>query len=156
MSKLLAVIRLRGSIKARKKVLDTLRMLGLTRVNHCVLVDENPSYAGMLREAKDMITWGEINRDTLVALIRKRGRLVGDERVTDDYVKEKTGFPSVDEFADAVLKGETSLRELPGLKKVFRLHPPRKGYRAIKRAVTDSGDLGYRGDGINELLSRMI
>lgn len=64
MSKL-AVIRIRGGIKARYAANKTLKMLNLTRVNHCVLVDDDPSTLGMLQEAKDYITWGEIKPERL-------------------------------------------------------------------------------------------
>ena len=152
----LAVVRVRGSVGARGEVLATLHALGLTRVNHCVLIDEAPSYRGMLERAKDMVTWGEIACDTIEALLRKRGRLEGGKRLTDEYVKANTPFPSIREFARAVDGGEVALEALPGLKKVFRLRPPRKGYRATKRPFKDYGDLGYRGERINELLGRMV
>ena len=43
-----------------------------------------------------------------------------------------------------------------GIKPIFRLHPPRKGYEGIKRPFTMKGALGNRGDKINNLLERMI
>jgi len=152
----LAVVRVRGDVGARQDVRDTLRMLGLTRVNHCVLIDDSPTYKGMLQRAKDMITWGEASRDALEALLRKRGRLVGDKRLSDEYVKSNTQFPSISEFAEAVHSGKAELSAVPGLKKVFRLRPPSKGYEATKRSFKDMGSLGYRGEKINELLARMI
>jgi len=51
----LAVVRLRGSIKARKEVVDTLRMMGLTRVNHCVLLSKGASEGGDAEEGQG--TW---------------------------------------------------------------------------------------------------
>jgi len=152
----LAVVRVRGDVGARQGVRDTLRMLGLTRVNHCVLIDDNPTYKGMLQRAKDMITWGEVSKDTLEALLRKRGRLVGDKRLSDEYVKSNTQFPSIGEFAEAVHLGKVELSAVPGLKKVFRLHPPSKGYEATKRPFRDMGSLGYRGEKIDDILIRMI
>lgn len=152
----LAVIRVRGGVNARADVKETMRMLGLTRVNHCVLIDGDPSHLGMLQKAKDMLTWGELKQDVLEKLLRKRGRLAGDERLTDEYIRSKTQFSSVGEFAAALCVGNAELNALPGLKKVFRLHPPRKGYRATKRPFRDMGDLGYRGERINELVLKMI
>lgn len=152
----LAVIRVRGGVKVRREVLDTMRMLGLTRVNHCVLVDDTPSFLGMLQKSKDMLTWGEIRPEVLEQLLRKRGRLVGDERLTDEEVRSRSSFSSIGEFAKAVYEGRADLKALPGLKKVFRLHPPRKGYKSTKRPFRDLGDLGYRGDRVNDLIIRMI
>jgi len=40
----------------------------------------------------------------------------------------------------------------------YRLHPPRKGYgkKGIKVAFRVGGSLGDRGDGINDLIARMV
>lgn len=151
-----AVIRVRGNVNVRRKVLETMRMLGLTRANHCVVIDDTPPHRGMLQTAKDMLTWGELKPEVLERLLRKRGRLVGDESLTDELVKSKTPFPSIGEFAGAVHACRAEFEMLPGLKKVFRLHPPRKGYKSTKRPFKDMGDLGYRGEQINELVLRMI
>jgi large subunit ribosomal protein L30 len=151
----LAVVRIRSGINANTDVRDTLDLLGLTRVNHCVVVDDSGSNAGMLQKAKDYITWGEIKSETLEHMMKKRGRLVGDKRLTDDDVKSKSGFQSIKELAEAIVSGKASFGSLPGLKKVFRLHPPRKGFRSTKRPFKDIGDLGYRGEKINELIVRM-
>ena len=151
----LAVVRVRGGIKARNVTNRTLKMLNLTRINHCVIVGDDPSTLGMLQETKDYITWGEIKPETLEHMLRKRGRLEGDKHLTDEIVKSQTEFSSIKELATAVCDGKTELKALTQLKKVFRLHPPRKGYRSTKRPVGDFGDLGYRGERINELIIRM-
>jgi len=151
-----AVIRVRGSVNVRRDVKETMRMLGLTRTNHCVVTDDTSTSRGMLQKAKDMLTWGEVEQKVLEQLIRKRGRLTGDKRLTDEFIKSQTQFQSLSEFAAAVHAGEAELGTLPGLKKVFRLHPPRKGYKKTKRPFKDFGDLGYRGGQINELVLRMI
>ena len=72
------VIRVRGTTGVIKNIADTLDMLRLNRISHAVIVEENPSYEGMLQKAKDYITWGEIDAETLAAIIAKRGRLPGN------------------------------------------------------------------------------
>ncbi|WP_297491009.1 50S ribosomal protein L30 [Thermococcus sp.] len=152
----LALIRLRSGIRARGEVRDTLAMLRLHRINHLVLVDDTPSYRGMIQKVKDYITWGEIDKETLAKLIRKRGRLIGNRPVTEDYIREKLGM-SVDEFAEKVVSGEAKLTDLPNIKPVFRLHPPRGGLKGTKkRSFKEGGALGYRGEKINDLIERML
>ncbi|AMQ19040.1 50S ribosomal protein L30 [Thermococcus peptonophilus] len=152
----LALIRLRSGIRARGEVRDTLAMLRLHRINHLVIVDDTPSYRGMIQKVKDYITWGEINKETLVKLLRKRGRLIGNRPITDDYVQEKLGV-TIEEFAEKVVNGEMKLRDLPNIKPVFRLHPPRGGLKGSKkRSFKEGGALGYRGEKINELIERML
>ncbi len=151
-----AVIRVRGTVNVRHDIKKTLQMLRLHRVNHCVIVEENETFKGMLQKAKDYITWGELDKDTLVELIKKRGRLVGDKPVDDEYIKSSTPYKSVEEFAEAILDGKIRYRDLPDIKPVFRLSPPRKGYEGIKRAYSVGGALGYRGKDINDLIKRMM
>ncbi len=154
--KRLAVIQIRGLINTPREVKDTLKMLHLTRTNHCVVIDDRPQYIGMLNKVAPWVTWGEINKETFSAMLKKRGRLVGDRKLTDEYVKENTKFKSIDEFADAFMKFEAELEDIPGLKPVFRLTPPSGGFKSTKRFVNEGGDRGYRGEAINDLIMRMI
>ncbi|HID60766.1 MAG TPA: 50S ribosomal protein L30 [Hadesarchaea archaeon] len=151
----LAVIRIRSGINVRETTKKTLNLLHLTRANHCVVVDDDSSTMGMLQVAKDYITWGEIKPETLEHLLRKRGRLHGNKRLTDDFVKSQTKFSTIKELAAATCTGDVGFEVIPSLKKIFRLRPPRKGYKSTKRPVNDFGDLGYRGEQINELIMRM-
>jgi large subunit ribosomal protein L30 len=84
-----AVIRLRGTVKARKEVDDTLRMLNLRRKMHCVLLKDGESMKGMLNAVKDYITWGEISDEILKQMILKRGRKEGEKRLTDKEAADK-------------------------------------------------------------------
>ena len=47
------VIRVRGTTGVIKNIADTLDMLRLNRISHAVLVEDTPSYNGMLQKAKD-------------------------------------------------------------------------------------------------------
>lgn len=152
----LAVVRVRGRVDVKKEVLDTLRMIGLTRPNHCTLIENNPSQEGMLRKGKEVITWGIIRPKVLRLLLQKRGRLEGDEPLTDEIVNSRSPYGSIQEFADSLCKENAKLSDVPGLKKVFRLHPPRKGYRSTRHPFSEGGALGDRGDNINDLILRMI
>lgn len=155
MRKLFAVIRIRGSVGVPKEVEDTLRMLRLVRKHHCVIIDDRPSYLGMLQKVKDYVTWGEIDADTLALLLERRGRLIGNRKLTNDHVR-KLGYDNIRVFAEAVIKGKASLTEIPSLKPVFRLAPPSGGFRgSIKKPYKAGGELGYRGFAINELIRRM-
>ncbi len=151
-----AVIRVRGGINVRKTINDTLKMLRLNRVNHCVIIPESPEYKGMLKKAKDYITWGEVEQKLLNELITARCKLIGDAPITDKYIKSNSKFKSIKQFSEEITKGKTKLSDLKSIKPVIRLHPPRKGYEGIKRAYTLGGALGYRGDKINDLIRRMI
>lgn len=152
---MIAAIRVRGRTGIKKDIADTMDMLRLTRINHAVLIEENPSYHGMLQKAKDYITWGEVDSQIVAKLLSKRGKLAGNIKITEDYIKENTDFSSVEELSKAVVDSGAKLED-SGVKPVFRLHPPRKGYEDIKKTFVESGSLGYRGDKIGDLIKKMI
>jgi large subunit ribosomal protein L30 len=151
---MIAAIRVRGTTGVKGEVADTMKMLRLNRINHVVILDENPSYQGMLQKAKDYITWGEIKEETLAKVISKRGRLPGNAKLTEEYLKENTPHKNIKDLTKAVFKGEKL--EDNGIKPIFRLHPPRKGYKNIKKAYNEDGSLGYRGENIEVLIKKML
>lgn len=137
---MIGVVRICGLIDVKPDIKRTLELLRLTRKNHCVVVKEDPKILGMLRKSKDYITWGKISSEALRELVAKRGRLPGDKRIPQD---------KVDEFAAAIESGRKT-----ELKPVFRLHPPRKGWKNTKAAYPD-GDLGQR-DSIDSVIRKML
>jgi large subunit ribosomal protein L30 len=151
-----AVIRVRGTINIKPDIKRTLQLLRLTRTNHCVLVGENPNIKGMLQVAKDYVTWGEINQDLLSNLIFNRGKLKGDKDLSEDYIKSATSHNSIEKLAKAIINNKIKYDEIPDIKPIFRLNPPKKGYKSIKRSFNNDGALGYRGKEINKLINRMI
>lgn len=155
-SKCLAVVRVRGTVNIRKDINDTLRMLHLVRNCHATLIDDRPSYLGMLEKVHNYVTWGEVSKEVIALLLRERGRLTGDRRITDEYAR-KLGFNSIDELAEAIHSLKIQFDKLPEIKPVFRLHPPSGGYGgSVKRSYKSGGVVGYMGEAINDLLKRMI
>jgi len=150
-----AIVQVRGIVKTRRDIKDTLAMLRLHHINHCVVVPDTPEYLGMIRKVKDFVAYGEVDAESLGTVLSTRGRLVGNRPLTDEYVKANSPYATITEFADAVAGGKAALRDLPGLKPVMRLHPPRKGHRTLKRTYQQGGALGYYGREINTLLYRM-
>ena len=158
MSELIAVIRVRGRTHIRYGIDDTLKLLNLTRKNHCTLILGDDGLRGMVGKAKDYITWGEVDEKTVAKLLKERGRVSGGKKLTDAYVKENSGYADINAFAKALSNGEAKLRDVKGLKPVFRLNPPKKGFerKGIKKPYSVGGALGYRGDKIKAVLERMM
>ncbi len=111
----------------------------------------------MIQKVKDYVAWGEISEDMLEVLLEGRGRLEGGKRLTEEYLKENTPFSTIKELAHLLYEGKVNMKDLKEyqIKPVFRLHPPRKGHKGIKRSVKQGGELGYHGAKINELLYKM-
>lgn len=139
----LAAIRIRGITQIKTKIEDTLKMLRLYKKNYCCVLPDNPVYTGMLKKAKDYITWGELDDETFKMLIDKRGEEFNG-RETDS--KKKINYNSF-----IVINNKK-------IKKYFRLNAPRKGFgrKGIKYPYQRGGALGYRGNAINDLIKRMI
>jgi large subunit ribosomal protein L30 len=150
-----ALVRVRGNVNVRGSIDDTLKMLRLHRVNHCVLLSDSPQNMGMMQKVKDYVAYGVISPDTLTEMLNNRGMLQGGEKLTNEYIVENTKFASVEAFSQAVCDGSATLKDVPKLKPVFRLHPPRKGHAGIKRTVQQGGVLGNHGEDINQLLKKM-
>ncbi len=151
---MIAVIRIRGRVGVRRDIEDTLKLLRLKRVNHCVVVPETPSYLGMIKKVKDYVAYGKINFETFLELLKWRGRLEGDKRLTEEEVK-KLGFDSIEDLARKLYNGEIKFKDVPKLKPVFRLRPPKGGHKSIKEHYP-RGSLGNWGEDINKLLEKMI
>jgi len=130
-------------------------MLNLTRNNYAVLIDNRPAFLGMLKTAQNFITWGEASKETVSLMMEERARLAGNKKPTDEYA-EKNGYKSLEELAEAIFNCNVEYWKLPNVKPVFRLHPPTKGFKGkVKKGYGMGGELGYRGEKINELIKRM-
>ena len=152
------IIRIRGEADAPPYVRKTLENLRLHKRFHAVVYPADlPGIEGMLRRAQAWITWGEVDKETLAELLRVRGRAPGDKPLTSEYIKEKFGVESFEELAEKIINGEVKLHKQEHIKPVFRLHPPRGGFRrSVKRPYGSFGEAGYRGSKINELVNRMF
>lgn len=148
-----AAVRIRGSVNVREEMEEALHRLRLDRPNHCALLPETEAYLGMLRKVKDLIAYGQVDAATVALLLKKRARLEGGKRLTEEAVKQ-LGYGSAEELAQALVEGKVALKDIPGLSPVLRLRPPSGGYKPVKRHYPE-GSLGDWGLSINQLLRRM-
>ncbi len=153
-------VRLRGTVGDSPDVEKTMESLTLVRPFQARLMKNTPSNGGMLRKAKALVAWGEVDPATLEALLARRAEGEQKSMVLDgEFVKKRFGKESFGDLAKSIVAGEVQIEDLwrAGLKPKFRLHPPRGGFkRSTRRAFSDGGELGYRGAEINSLVRRMI
>ncbi len=139
----IAVVRVRGSIRVNKKIEETMQSLRLYNNNFCAVIENNEKNLGMLKKAKDYITWGEIDDETYKLLIEKRGEeYKGREQDKKGKIKYKKFI---------LVNGKK-------YKKFFRLNMPKKGFgrKGIKVPFSKGGALGNRAAKINDLIRRMV
>ena len=93
MSKL-AIIRTKGPLHVISKVEDTMKMLNLNKKFNCVIVDDNPSCRGMIRKVEYLITWGEVNEETIKLLEkRKKGKFFALHPPRGGFERKGTKMP---------------------------------------------------------------
>jgi large subunit ribosomal protein L30 len=155
--KVILAIRVRGQVRVRPQIADTLDKLLLGRLHQARVFKVTPSLEGMIDKAKDYIAWGEVTEDVVTELLSKRGRLPGNNRLTDSYVKKNSKHSSIKALAKAIAAGSADVRDVEGLKPIFRLTPPSRGFKGKKKLGVGMGGItGYRGEEINNLARRMI
>lgn len=137
---------------------STLNALRMKTRFSAVLLRDNPSIRGMLQRVKDHVTWGEAKKEDVKLLLSSRAKTPEGLGISSKFVKEKTKLAGLSELLSELYSGKFTLGKLweIGVKPVFRLHPPRGGFaKSSKRPFTDRGELGYRKDGLHDLLTKM-
>lgn len=142
-NKKIAIIRIRGLTGINQNIKDTLDMLRLYKKNYCVVVEENPSYKGMINLVKDYVTWGEIDQATYDELVSKRG---------EEYKGRTQDSSGKIQYNKYITVGDKKL------KPYFRLNPPIGGFeqKGTKQPFSIGGSLGNRKVKMAELIKRMI
>ena len=77
-TQLVAAIRIRGDSGIIPQIKDTLQSLNLKNQHNLVILKATPVVLGMLKKAKDYITWGEISAETVSAVETAKGK---DEKI---------------------------------------------------------------------------
>lgn len=152
-------VRIRGTATDNPDIRKTMEILKMESTFRARLLDNSPSTLGMLRAAKNLVAWGQVNPEVLEGLLRKRAEREGSRGLGDEFAKVFFKKENIGELAKSVVAGDIGIKDLwlAGVKPRFRLHPPKGGFkRSTRRAATDGGELGYRGEDINRLVQRMI
>jgi len=146
----LCIIKIRSGLKRTAAIQAVLKNLGLKKLHSCTLMNKSDSTMGMLKVAESVLTYGEIDKETLKNLLLKRARISNSKK----YVWEDN---KLNAFVDEYFDDKKSLSDIK-IKRVFNLHPPIKGFerKGKKAPYSIKGVFGYRGSAINQLIQRMI
>ncbi len=140
---MIAVIRIHGMVKIKKKIEETLQRLRLRRKYACVVLQPTKVNLGMIKNVRDFVAFGEINKETFEKLIEERGQAINKKKKIDAK-KIIVDLEAGKKYQDL------------NLKPFFRLHPPRKGIDSKKHFGVNKGVLGDNKEKINELIGRML
>ena len=79
----------------------------------------------MLQSANSYVTWGEVTKETVTAMLEKRARLAGNKKLTAEYL-DKLGFKTFEELADAIMTGKAEHSKLPFMTTTLQTAPANK------------------------------
>ena len=138
---MIVIIRIAGMVDRSAEVESTLSRLRLRRKFACSIFEETPETMGMIKKIRSFVAYGEIDKATLIELIKQRGQALDKTKKID---AEKT--------AEILLKEKSF--DKTGIKPFFRLHPARGGINSKQHFP--AGVLGEHKEKINDLIRRML
>ena len=142
MVKAYLVVRIKGQADVPHWAQTTLKLLKLEKKYRATILPAKENTLGMLNKVKHYVSWQEIDSALAKELLDKKGRKSGYKKISDADLSE-TDYKTIDELANALADGKTSLTKLKPLKPWFALSPPRHGFkRSTKRMYGQKGILG--------------
>jgi|SRR3989344_1147541 len=142
---MIIAVRIAGMVDMPGRFSEALYRLRLGRKYSAVLVKPTEPNLKLLRILRDHIAYGDIDKETLIMLLKKRAKMTGK------LDKDK----KIDAEKIASELDKKSLSEL-GVKPFFRLHPPIGGINTKNHFPIKKGVLGDNKTEINKLVRRML
>lgn len=139
---MIIVIRISGQVNIPKKIEETLHRLRLRKKYTAIILKPTKENLKLLNKIRNYVAYGDIDKETLQELIKKRATLkdksqkIDPEKIIQDLEKKK-------------------LSELD-IKPFLRLHPPIGGIDSKKHSGIKKGVLGDNKNKINNLVRRML
>lgn len=137
---MILVMRIVGQASLKGEFDETLKRMNIHRKLACTFINKDDSaQMGMLAKATNMVAYGEITDELAAKIIEARGQGIDGKPVGKDTAK----------IIEGIKKGEWKI------KKFFRLHPPRGGFKKSTKLGYPQGVLGHNKD-IAKLVERML
>src|SRR3989475_11635177 len=148
--KLFLAVRIRGTVGDNPRMELALKSLGMESKLNARLVPGNPDMLGMLRKAKDQVTWGELEPETLEMILSKRAEKSGPgpHRLDEEFARLHFKIQDLGDLAKQIIGGEVDLQRLwrAGVNSTIRQPPPNGGGQKRSNRPRDcSGWRGCRG-----------
>ena len=140
---MILAIRISGQVNISEKMEETLFRMRLRKKYSATLFKPTVENQKLLQKTRNFIAFGDINKETLLALIEKRGAL----KIKGAKIDAKKILESLE---------KKNIQDLE-IKPFFRLHPPIGGIDAKKHfGTTKKSVLGDNKEKINDLVRRML
>src|SRR5207245_10850303 len=108
---LFLAVRIRGTVGDNPRMELALKSLGMESKSNARLVPGNPDMLGMLRKAKDQVTWGELEPETLEMILSKRAEKSGPgtHRLDEEFARRHFKIKDIVDLARQIIGGEVHL-----------------------------------------------
>ncbi|MGA9843794.1 MAG: 50S ribosomal protein L30 [Nitrososphaeraceae archaeon] len=147
------VVRIKGTVNVPYWANSTLEYLNLGKKFNATIVPENKQSLGMLRKVKDIVAWCSADPETVLQLLSKRGRRLGNKPINEKDLPQN--YSNLQELARDLAEDRITISKL-NFRPWFALNPPRGGFKkSTKKQYTQNGILGEDKDLIS-IVERMI
>ena len=141
-----------------------MQLLRLRQLHNAVFIRLNRATINMIRKVEPYIVYGYPSRNTIRALLYKRGYgKVNGSRIplTDNSIIEgtlgKIGIVSIEDLIHEIVNVGPNFKEANNFIWPFKLSSPRKGFEFKRHPYhTHNGAFGNREHLVNELVKRML
>lgn len=152
------VVRMKGTVNIPNWAVVTLENLHLQKKFRATLVPENDQTLGMLRKIKEIVAWTSVEEGFIKEFIEKKGRVSYSKLLSaqKDNSENKSTSDSVNNIVSEILKNESFLTKIGGLKPWFALNPPKGGFKKKSKLLhSQNGILGENKD-LVDIVRRMM
>ncbi|XP_077222419.1 large ribosomal subunit protein uL30y-like [Tasmannia lanceolata] len=161
-SKLLFIIRIRGTNDMHPKTRKILHLLRLRHIFNGVYMKANEGLMEMLQRIEPYVTYGYPNLKSVRELVYKKGYGKMDKQqvpLTDNNIIEqalgKYGIICVEDIVHEIATVGSHFKEVTSFLCPFKLNKPEGVLLRKKSQYKVGGDAGNREDHINELINKM-
>ncbi|KAH0572772.1 Ribosomal protein L7 [Spironucleus salmonicida] len=159
--KVLLVIRIKGITKMSPQQKQIMALFRLKTINSAVFIKANKATLNALRYVAHFVTWGAPTVDTIRNLmyVRGYGKLnkdrvpIVDNSVIDKAIGE-TGIRTIEDLIHEIFTCGENFKKANNFIWPFKLNSRRLVDKRVN--FSEGGDHGFRGDYINEFISKML
>lgn len=86
---MICIIRIRGKVKLDRDVKETFDRMRLGRKYSCIVIHPNKEQKGMIKKLRNLVSFGEINRETFEKLLERRGQKTDKKKLEPKKMVEE-------------------------------------------------------------------
>jgi large subunit ribosomal protein L30 len=149
---------MKGTVNIPNWAIVTLENLHLEKKFRATLVPENDQTLGMLRKIKGIVAWTSVEESFIKEFIKKKGRVSYSKLLSAQQGNsgDKSNSDSINSIVSEILKNDSFLTKIGGIKPWFALNPPKGGFKKKSKLLhSQNGILGDNKE-LVDIVRRMM